>query len=277
MGDLHYPTIKESYEPIEKEREDFFAGFLDAFFNLEADLYVSLGDLTNFGLVDELEDIYTIINKYNKPFFHVIGNHDAYGLTKSAMLEITKQERYHTIQYENLSLIFLDTAKEQDFFDWGGTLDDIQLQWLQEQINLSEDHSVIVFAHHPVYQTTTNSEKEYLSVDPKIPLKDILNSKNGANIYMNGHNHFNSIVEQGNWTYIQVAAVLDEIGARIIDITENHIQIMEVSLSSNSLRTAAKKLGTVINHFNLAPTQLGEEKDRNITITRMNKNKSVIK
>ncbi|CAM5197739.1 hypothetical protein UACE39S_06139 [Ureibacillus acetophenoni] len=68
----------------------------------------------------KLEEIYRIINEHNKPFVHVIGNHDSYALSKVEMLEITKQERYRAIHNDQLSLVFLDTAKEQDYKSWGG-------------------------------------------------------------------------------------------------------------------------------------------------------------
>lgn len=268
FGDLHYPTIKETYAEMKDEREYFFKQFLNQLFNIEADLYVSLGDLTNFGLPDELEDIYGMIREYNKPFIHVIGNHDSYGLPKTDMLEITKQERFKAIHNERLSLVFLDTAKEQDFDTYGGTLDETQLEWLKDQIEQAGNSNLIVFGHHPVFNTTMNSEKENLSVDPEIPLKEVLNQKSGVNIYMNGHNHFNSIVQEDNWTYIQVAAVMDEIGARVIEITDQEMKISEINFTTEQLRTAADKVGETIDHFRLAPQQLADENNRNITIAR---------
>ncbi|WP_400195417.1 metallophosphoesterase family protein [Lysinibacillus telephonicus] len=225
-----------------------------------------MGDLTNYGVEDELKEIYDIIHKFNKPFIHVIGNHDCYGLPKNEMLKITKQKRYHAIHNEDASLIFLDTAKDQDFEDWGGTLEETQLQWLDKQLELAKTNPVLVFAHHPVYETTSNSEKKGLSVDPNIPLKDILNKKQGVNIYINGHNHYNSIVQQGNWTYVQLSAVMDEIGARIIEISEQQIEIKEITLSNEILKSAANKVGTAIDHFELSPHQIGVEKDRNVTL-----------
>ncbi|CAM5215136.1 3',5'-cyclic adenosine monophosphate phosphodiesterase CpdA [Ureibacillus acetophenoni] len=268
FGDLHYPTIKETYAEMKHEREIFFKEFLNQVFKVEADLYVSLGDLTNYGLQDELEEIYRIINEHNKPFVHVIGNHDSYALSKVEMLEITKQERYRAIHNDQLSLVFLDTAKEQDYKSWGGTVDDKQLEWLKDQIEVASTSNMIVFAHHPIYNTTMNSEKENLSVDPEIPLKEVLNKKSGVNIYMNGHNHFNSIVQDENWTYIQVAAVMDEIGARIIEVTDEEMKVSELNFTTEELRATADHVGETIDHFRLAPQQLADESQRNITIER---------
>ncbi|CAM5197747.1 hypothetical protein UACE39S_06140 [Ureibacillus acetophenoni] len=54
FGDLHYPTIKETYAEMKHEGEIFFKEFLNQVFKVEADLYVSLGDLTNYGLQDQI-------------------------------------------------------------------------------------------------------------------------------------------------------------------------------------------------------------------------------
>lgn len=264
FGDLHYPTLKDSYPDIKEVRDSFFRTFLSHIFSVEADLYVSVGDLTNFGLEDEVTEIFQLIHEMDKPFIHVIGNHDAYGLPKNKLLELTSQERYQSIEHDHAKLIFLDTAKEQDFNHWGGTVDEEQLHWLTEQ--LKTDKPAIVFAHHPVYNTTQNSEKDCLSVDPNIPLQQILNSKSGINLYVNGHNHYNSIHEDSHWTYLQIAAVLDEIGARLIEVNDEQITVSELSFYSEELRHHANIIGDSIDHFQLSPQQLATEQERNLVV-----------
>lgn len=265
FGDLHYPAIQENFPDIRKTRDQFFRTFLTSFFSVEADLYVSIGDLTNYGLEDELTEVFQIIHTMNKPFIHVIGNHDAYGLPKGELVAITQQPRYTAVQNDNATLLFLDSAKEQDFEHWGGTLEDEQLQWLSEQL-AQTDKPTIVFAHHPVYNTTMNSEKDCLSVDPSIPLQRTLETKAGLNLYVNGHNHYNSIHRDGDWTYMQIAAVLDEIGARLIEVKEKTITVTELTFNTEELREQANCIGESINHFRLAPDQLATEQDRNLTI-----------
>lgn len=267
FGDLHYPTLKESYSEIKKDRDSFFRTFLQDFFSIDADLYVSVGDLTNYGLLDELTEVFAMINDMNKPFIHVIGNHDAYGLSKQDLLAITKQECYSALEFENATLIFLDTAKEQDFTHWGGTIDDEQLQWLSEKL-AKENKPALVFAHHPVYNTTEKSDLDCLSVDPTIPLQQILNTKVGMNLYVNGHNHYNSIHQDptGNWTYLQLAAVMDEIGARLIEVDNDKITVSELSLHTDEQRLLANTIGHTIDHFNLSPSQLASEQERNLII-----------
>lgn len=261
IGDLHYPTVKEEYALSKRERQLFYENFMAHFFSIPADLYVSIGDLTNFGTQDELEEIYAIIDQHHKPFVHVLGNHDIYAMSRDEVLQITHQERFHSLSTDCAVLAFLDTAKEQNFEDWGGTLDTEQQAWLQEVVKTSGDRPLIVFGHHPVYGTTKNSTREKRSISPDIPVWDLLNKKKNAGLYVNGHNHFNSIAAREQWTFLQIAAVLDEQAVRVIEISEALISIDYVPFTDPQLRQQALAIGQAIDHFSLNPHPLGTQAD----------------
>lgn len=261
IGDLHYPTVKEEYALSQRERQDFYESFMAHFFSVPADLYVSIGDLTNFGTQDELEGIYAIIDQHQKPFVHVLGNHDVYAMPREEVLKITKQDRFHSLSTESAVLAFLDTAQEQNYEDWGGTLDLEQQFWLADVVADSGNRPLLVFGHHPVYGTTKNSSKEKRSISPDIPMWDLLNNKQNAGLYVNGHNHFNSIAALEQWTFLQIAAVLDEQAVRVIDISEAMISIDYVPFVDPNLRQQARNIGNAIDHFSLNTHRLGTEAD----------------
>lgn len=276
IGDLHYPALVEEYKFIEEDRKVFYKNFLERFFSVPADLYVSIGDLTNFGLEEELNEVYAMVDQHQKPFVHVLGNHDIYGLTRDEVLTITQQQRFHSIQTDSAALAFIDTAKEQDFEDWGGTLDPEQIDWLEGVIEQSGDLPLIVFAHHPVHATTANSEKEKLSIHPDIPVWELLSKKQGTGLYVNGHNHFNSIAAREQWNFLQIAAVLDEQAVRLIEVSDSHISIDSVDLYDPELYKHAQAVGNAINHFSLNPLQLGTESDAKSLIPLRKRTKSLI-
>ncbi len=261
IGDLHYPTVKEEYALSQRERQDFYESFMAHFFSVPADLYVSIGDLTNFGTQDELEGIYAIIDQHQKPFVHVLGNHDVYAMPREEVLKITKQDRFHSLSTESAVLAFLDTAQEQNYEDWGGTIDLEQQFWLADVVADSGNRPLLVFGHHPVYGTTKNSSKEKRSISPDIPIWDLLNNKQNAGLYVNGHNHFNSIAAREQWTFLQIAAVLDEQAVRVIDISEAMISIDYVPFVDPNLRQQARNIGNAIDHFSLNTHRLGSEAD----------------
>lgn len=251
IGDLHYPTLKDGCAFIEENRRIFYETFLERFFSVPADLYVSIGDLTNFGRQDELEDVYAIIRKFDKPFKHVLGNHDLYAMSRHSVLSISGQERFHTVSTDSAVLAFLDTAREQDYEDWGGTMDTTQQYWLESVVEETQSRPLIVFGHHPVFSTTLHSEKEKRCVHPDVPIWDILSKKQGVGLYINGHNHANSLAVRNDWTFLQLAAVLDEQAIRLIEVTESFISIDSVVIDEKALKENAEEIGNAIKHFTL--------------------------
>lgn len=260
-GDLHYPELHEEIEFIRNDHREFYETFIDRFFSVPANLYVSIGDLTNIGSSNELNEIYALIRKYDKRFMHVLGNHDMYSLTRSEVLAITDQDRSYVISTEQAVLAFIDTAREKDFKDWGGTLDATQLSWLETVIEQSGERPLILFAHHPPNGTTTRSEKNKRCIHPDVPIWEALSKKKGIGLYVNGHNHCNSIAKRNQWTFLQLSAVLDEQAVRTIEITDAEIIIDFVDVSDPLLKAKAQIVGNSIPYFLLNREFSGEETD----------------
>ncbi|MCF3944055.1 metallophosphoesterase family protein [Oceanobacillus alkalisoli] len=261
FGDLHYPELPFQDKQMEQIRNQFYEQFFQRLFQIEADYYVSIGDLTNYGTNRELEDVYHFIRKYDKHFIHVLGNHDVYGNRKEDVLTITGQTRYQAISTNHATLAFLDTTRDQDLENWGGTLETNQLTWLENVVKDSGLLPLLIFGHHPVHQTTKNSERPYLSIDAEIPIQEVLQKKTGTGIYINGHNHSNSIIEKDQWTFVQLAAVLDQQAVRVFDINDSEININTINLSTEDMKQQAQIIGGNITGFSLAPQQLGTAKD----------------
>lgn len=257
IGDLHYPSMVDKQEEVKEARDAFYATFLQSFFEIEADYYVSIGDLTNFGKADELREVYEIIRKHNKAFIHTFGNHDLYGVPRDEVLSIADSEQNIVIETEQATLISLETARDHDYVNYSGYVSDKQLTWLEKEIEQSGEKLVIIFAHHPVYDTTVNSNFPYRSIAPEVPILEVLRKKLGKAIYVNGHNHKESIETIGNWTFVQASAVLDHQSVRILDINENEISIQPVDVGTPELATMARLIGSNMSHFNLNPFGAG--------------------
>ncbi|KHF38586.1 metallophosphoesterase family protein [Halalkalibacter okhensis] len=262
MGDLHYSAIDETIEGLYEARSTFYKTYLEKFLEIDGDAHISLGDLTNYGLTLELEGVYDILNQRERRFIHVLGNHDLYAQPRSNVLEITGQARYHSITTDEAVCVFLDTAKEMDYEDWGGWIDDEQLAWFEEVVKESGTKPLFVFAHHPVYQTTKNSDLEKGSIHPSIDMWNILNQKQGQGFYFNGHTHHDSIVKQQNWTFVQLSAALDQHCFRIVELDQEEINITAVEVTDEAMVNSALILHQHMNHFTHQPNARGSESDR---------------
>ncbi|MFH5183941.1 metallophosphoesterase family protein [Paenibacillus sp. TAB 01] len=164
-------------------------------------------------------------------------------------------------------LVFLDTAKEMDFKDWGGWIDEEQLRWFEQVIQDSGTKPVLVFAHHPVHKTTTHSDRDKGSIHPDIDMWSILSQKQGIGIYFNGHTHIDSIVQQNNWTFVQLSACLDEHGLRIVDIGEEDIRITAIDIAEAALTDNAGTLYTHMKHFKPTADACGNDAERECTVS----------
>ncbi len=266
MGDLHFPELDETIPGLADARDGFYRTFLGRFLEMDADAHISLGDLTNYGTPLELQGVYEILNSRDRNFYHVLGNHDLYAQPRKEVLKTTGQTRYHAIDTGRAVLAFLDTAKEMDHQDWGGWIDEAQLQWFEEVVKASGTKPLLVFAHHPIYKTTKRSEVDKGSIHPSIDMWQILNQKEGIGIYFNGHTHVDSIVKQENWTFVQLSACLDQPAFRVVDVGQYEVRVAAVDVTDTEVWQNAPIVYNHMNHFTHNPIARGTVTDRECTV-----------
>lgn len=266
IGDLHYPSLDEQSEKeLYELREKFFFPFLSRFFDLTADLHISLGDLTHKGTRREFEEIYRFIRSRSANFRHVLGNHDAYALPKAEIASLIDHPMYDVLETEEALLLFLESNRELRPDDWSGYLDPEQLEWLKEQLVRSHDKPLLVFAHHPVYDTTHLSEQEKLHIVPELGLADVLAQRTGTSVYFNGHNHTHSIVTKGNWSFVQTAASICQPCYRLVEVDQGEIRVRCIPVEDSQILKGARGLFDNLPGFHAPQDTAGEESDRNQT------------
>ena len=119
MGDLHYPHLDSDNTELIEAVHYFYQNYLNEFINIEADLHVSIGDLTHLGLESEFLSIYEHIWNRSKNFRTVLGNHDVLSLPKEKISQLIKQPRFDAIETEECLLNILDTPMEFELHGWG--------------------------------------------------------------------------------------------------------------------------------------------------------------
>lgn len=257
LGDLHYPSIynedgsKLADEVIEA-RNRFFKGVLDQFFKLDVDHYVSIGDLTNYGRRDEFTEVFDLIGDNRHQFTLTLGNHDLYTLQRTDIQELIDIQYNRHVETEYANFLFLETAREMDPDNWSGTLSADQLNELEKVVQDSGNNPLFIFGHHPVYGTTAKSTEFNLSIDPNIPVWDILSQKAGKGYYICGHNHEESISDKDNWQFLQLASAMDEANVYVLELNEGAVSLETAKLFDGSLERDAETVGDGIKHFTLA-------------------------
>ncbi|TBL69835.1 metallophosphoesterase family protein [Paenibacillus thalictri] len=211
MSDFHFTLRGEN-----GGADPFFKQYLERYFHEgpEADLYVSLGDLTQDGKEEEYRGVFAIIDSLGKRdlFRHVPGNHDLLSGSVQQTEQWAKtpqiEQGFGSIETEQALLLFANTSQEMKPLDWGGRFDPTRIAWLKKRLGAAQGKPVLVFAHHPLPHTTALSDKELLRVEQPEQLVEAMSEASGTCFWFNGHNHIQSIVRQNQWTYVQCASVV---------------------------------------------------------------------
>jgi len=189
----------------------------------------------------KIENVYAAPSLHALPWYVISGNHE-YNGSIPAILEYTNvSERWNApARYFSFTrkigesdleclFIFIDTtplidkyrideprsdAPEQDI--------DAQLEWLKNELSLSEARWTIVIGHHPVYAKTTKQLSERTDMQERV---GILLENYGVDFYIAGHIHnFQHINPTGsNVHYIVNSSASQSRPVHEIDETEGLI------------------------------------------------------
>lgn len=245
-------------------------------FDKPADYYISIGDITNTGREDEFHGILNIIQQFPQHdlFKMVIGNHDLYDMNMDVVEKLIPTPLNYHIVHEDVCLIFLNTSINVDeaahnerelLLEHGGQLNEEQLVWLDKLVTEHHDKKIIIFAHHPLYDTTYLSTKLYAYVRETPQVLEILEKHKQPSFYINGHKHADSIVQRKNWTFIQVADVINQPTVRDLEITDSYFKMTYRELDPYYAQIG-RFLGTRMYVYNLNHYAYQGESMRNITI-----------
>lgn len=270
IGDLHY-SVDALDNVSARSRNEFYDALLNSFFSCDADFHIALGDLTHFGTEAEwlqLVDLVSHINgTYQRNFRYILGNHDTLEVSKQRVAEITRLPRFFMEELNSCKCAFIDTTYEASPKNWGGFVDDEQLEWLSQQ-PIETERPLLLFGHHPLPRTTLESEKPMMSIDNGHELAQRVQPIGYPIVYFNGHNHIHNIVNQlnsyPNWTFVQSSAVLSAPVYRVVTVDSNQITIDTVDLSA---AVSASHFRNNVQGYFHQQSAFGKPADHNIEIT----------
>lgn len=264
LGDTHFPDRDYGNAEYVAIRDHYFRLLFDAYFSVEADFYVQLGDLTNVGSEDEFATVWPLIRDYQKRFYFLYGNHDLYLSTKASILERTGQEDIIFFEEEGAAFLLLSSARELEHTRWGGFLDEAQLTLLKEKILATEGHPLFVFSHHGVFDSTERTNLHMHYMEPVDKVQEILDLRKSPAFFIQAHNHVDSIESFGPWNFIQLPAAYDDPTPRLLTIEEDAVEVREVPLESFiQLKGMAMRIAKTIDHFSPGKYAIGTTSQRN--------------
>lgn len=212
---------------------------------------IQLGDLVDrdFESFDPVLDIWKLIKS---PVYHVIGNHDLQDTAsyEKVLGKLLLDRSYYDFKYQDWRFIVLNTCEISTFthpedsdeykyaksildnlkehrvanaLPWNGTISDVQYNWLQERLDTAKEKNekVVVLGHYPFL-----SSQPALTAWKSAKIVDLLQSYDCFKIYINGHDHDGSYVQNKGKHYLTLNGMMstpDTNAYSVLDIYSNKI------------------------------------------------------
>jgi 3',5'-cyclic AMP phosphodiesterase CpdA len=177
---------------------------VDEMLELDPDVVVVKGDLTDSGRAEEYEAFLACYGRLGDRMLHVRGNHDV-----MRDPELARQDAPYAVPLDGIVLAVLDTVVPGRV---GGALPAAQRDWLDDLAGDTPD-PVLVLAHHPSY----NDDENYgLSRADHEALLTVVARRENIVGYLAGHTHTNRVVRYaptGAVPFVEVACTKDYPGA----------------------------------------------------------------
>lgn len=173
---------------------------------------ILLGDLTNKGLAYEFDNVTKRLNKLNKPFYPVIGNHDkSEGAWVTEWAELWQENTTYSFNFSGWHFIVLDSVYDTN--PEQGILTGDNMKWLQDDLKAHKTMPTIICLHFLVNAVPGLAELCAISgsnpyIDNNKEFKVMLNNYTNVVAVLSGHGHLNSITYDNNVTFIETASVI---------------------------------------------------------------------
>ena len=236
VSDVQYADIDNNGSRYYRSSIRKFEEAVQRFQEENVDFVVILGDFidNDFKSYNPLK---SIIKGINIPVYFVLGNHDfsVKRRMKKKIPEILNlKNRYYSIIRNNWRFIFLDgtdlsiysrkrTSSEfkvaqsildslkrtgaPNAFEWNGGIGTKQYNWLDHQLNLSEEsgENIVVLCHFPVFP-----ENEAENLWNAHQIKYLMESYKEKIVFINGHTHRSNINFNNDIFYVSLRGMVEE-------------------------------------------------------------------
>ena len=156
------------------------------------------GDLTDKGDLESYEYLKSVISASKIPIILALGNHDNRSNFRKVFYGSEIGDPYfHASEYDEFKVIVLDTSKPSKV---SGTICENQFIFLQEVLNESKNHKVLLVLHHP--PSIDEDDLPWTTLDKKSSkeLYNCLKDHDISGIFC-GHIHLNKFI---NWNNIPI-------------------------------------------------------------------------
>lgn len=219
-------------------QEDLLLKSFDMVNDMDPDVVIVTGDLTENGYYLEMEQAAEYLEQIKSPLMVVPGNHDARHVGDQCFRELIR-DRYGTLNIINdLKIMGLDSSEPDLNY---GKVGRAQQAWMESQLDDASNNGmfkIIALHHHIIPVPRTGRERNVLS-----DAGDILYSiiEKNADMVLSGHKHVPHVWMVQNTTFATAGTVSslklrgkDPSSFNTVIINDDYIEILLMCADGNS-------------------------------------------
>ena len=209
--------------------EELFMNAVTEINNLDPDMIILTGDITESGYYVEYEQATKYLEMFDAPLFAVPGNHDARNLGYQTFEEFIGEKSWKLTMDGNFTVIGIDSSSPDEDKGHVGTP---QHMWLEHQLDecaINEHFSIVALHHHVVPIPQTGRERNVLS-DAGDILKTLTTHE--VDLVLSGHKHVPNIWKVNNTIIVNAGSLSsnklrgkNKNSYNVYNITDSEIEI----------------------------------------------------
>jgi putative phosphoesterase len=184
--------------------EEIFMTAVAEINQLQPDMIILTGDITNCGYYAEFEQATKYLDMFEAPLFAVPGNHDSRNLGYQSFEELIGERSWKLTMDDDFTVIGLDSSSPDES---RGHIGHPQHLWLEHQLDecvINDNFSVVAMHHHVISIPQTGRERNVLS-DAGDVLKTLTTHE--VDLVLSGHKHVPNIWRLNNTLLVNAGSL----------------------------------------------------------------------
>ena len=209
--------------------EDIFMKAAAEINELQPDMIILTGDLTNNGYYVEFEQATRYLSMFEAPLFAVPGNHDSRNLGYQSFEELVGERSWKLTLGDEFTVIGLDSSSPDES---RGHIGKPQHMWLEHQLDkcvIEDKFSIVALHHHVIPIPQTGRERNVLS-DAGDILKTLTTHE--VDLILSGHKHVPNVWKINNTLVVNAGSLCScklrgkiKNSYNVYNITDSEIEI----------------------------------------------------
>lgn len=219
LTDIHYTVsgTTESGRDVSKSQIALQAAIIRLNAS-DVDFVVFLGDNIDKSTTENLEGFMNIVKDLKKPYYMIIGNHDAHkasGMSKEDYIKIIK--KYNPNQFSKNSYFYFHPTPEIVAIFMDGTANTVptahgnfnktKLAWLEKLLKKNKNGKAVILQHYPLIEPSDNPSHNVLN---KATYLELLKNHDNVASISSGHYHAEQIkIDEQGITHISTPSLMN--------------------------------------------------------------------